>query len=174
MRWLAGMESDIDRELRKNKHYPSGRYDEPFSPTYHHHYDKTIQQIYDFKPGSFEYFRMLELESRGRELLHFFVRPSPLTCVASNDSARIQFALATDFYIDEDAGLGSPANTDPLEVLRLRIKSSSKNKAGVDIADDIIMTSHDVAKICRLHLLIPTNDRTNSSEFGGNNCTNTP
>ena len=162
LRWLAGMESDAERVRRRNKHYPSGRYSEPLSVEYHHHYDKAAKHVYDFPPSCFEYFRSLEETGRGKDLLHFFVRPSPLTCVASSDSARIQFSLAASVDIDEDAGLDSPANEAALDALRLKIRASSRQQAESDSGEGgeaAVATAFDVAQECRLHLLVPPDDR---------------
>ena len=150
------MESDCDRDLRRNKHYPSGKYSEPLYPTYHWHYDKSVKHSYLFRPECFEYFKELELERRGKDLLHFFVRLSPLTCVASGDSARIQYALASSIDFDEEAGLESEINTAAIDSLREKIRSSSKHQCDVASDDNRkpVQTSYEVSRVCRLHLLL--------------------
>lgn len=89
-------------------------------------------------------------------MLHFFVRPSPLTCVCSSDSARIQFFLASSADIDEDVGLNSDINATALDALRLKIRKSSKQQAELDAG--VIATSYQVALICKLHLLVDSSD----------------
>lgn len=161
LRWLAGIESGVDRELRKNKHYPSGRYCEPLSPKYHWHYDKSVKRSYLFRPESFRLFEELELENRGKDLLHFFVRLSPLTCVASGDSARIQYALASNVDIDEDAGLDSDVNAAAMDALRIKIRATSKQQSDMDSENSlkVVTTSFEVSRVSRLHLLRTDTDR---------------
>jgi uncharacterized membrane protein YgcG len=181
LRWLAGLEGEADRELRKNKHYPTGRYSEPTSPSFHNHFDKKSKHTYIFATECFANFRALDMDGRLQEMLHFFARASPITCVASKDSARIQVALASSVDIDAEQDLGSPANAAGLEAIRLKISktsrypvvqsssssnnnsnnnsnssSSSSGGGGINSGGAVpalVLTSYQVLGACRLHLL---------------------
>lgn len=150
-RWLAGLEEQEERLLRANKHYPTGRYSEPLRSEFHIHYDKEDRTSYLFRPESFSYFADLDAIGQADRFLHFFAKPSAITCVPSQESARIAHYLSSSLDILDYSDICNPVNASGLEAIRLKILSSRKEPAPGP--GGVRLTAFDVLRLCRVHLL---------------------
>ena len=117
LQWLSGRTPEVDVPLWINKHYPTGRFNEPASPDNHVHRDKRTGDFYEFKSGCFSYYCDLIAALREHEFIMFFVKYGDITNMTSEETSRTIDRVSR--HMDYVEGAPPGANDASVEDIRL-------------------------------------------------------